>query len=166
MTFTFYLEYDGLSSPRSFSATKDPGTTHVDATFSNVPSATKCTLWVVDNTRNVTSSKYVRRTKNNFSWSTNVTAGANFNLLASDWNAYTSQLKAKLEYYATEKTYSPATVAKGDQLTATKLNNIAAVINWLVDNNKGDCTTKVAGVSAGDPVTAAKINLLATCLNQ
>lgn len=168
MSFTFYLEYDGLTSPRSFSATKDPGTTHVDAKFSSVPSATKCTLWIVDNTRKVTSSKYVRRTKNNFSWSTNVAAGAAFNILATDWNEYTSQLKAKLEYYATngEKTYSPATVAKGDQLTAVKVNNIAAVINWLVDNNKGDCTTKVGAVSAGDPVTAAKINLLATCLNQ
>jgi hypothetical protein len=122
------------------------------------------------------ADKYTkRRTKNNFAWKDqdNINKGSTFNIIAGStsdgtwdgsWNDFTSQLAAKASYYG--KDYNPETVKKGDALTSEKYNNIAAVVNWLVDNNKGDCKQKLNGVSAGDPVTAAKIKLLATCLNE
>lgn len=104
------------------------------------------------------------RTKNNFSWSTDVSSGKEFNLKASDWNKYTSQLSSKASYYGI--TYNPAEVSTGDKLTAEKFNNIVATINKLVDGNKDGCVTKMSSVSAGDSVTAACLQLLAKCLNE
>lgn len=156
---TFYL--DGA---RALDATISAGSLSRTRTWvTSIEPATAYKITLTDNLRDK-SWDITRRTKNNFAWSTDVSQGAEFILLASDWNEYTSQLKAKASYYG--KSYSPATVSTGEALTATKVNNIAAVINWMVDNDCGDCTTKVGSVSAGDAVTAAKINLLATCLNQ
>lgn len=129
----------------------------------DITPATGYTIKLVDKLRSK-EWETKRRTKNNFAWSTTIAQGEEFNILASDWNEYTSQLKAKASYYG--KDYSPATVNKGDKLTAEKMNNIAAVVNWLVTKNKGDCTTKLAGVSAGDTITASKIKAMATCLNE
>lgn len=156
---TFYL--DGA---RALDATISAGSLSRTRTWTtSIEPATAYKITLTDKLRDK-SWDITRRTKNNFAWSTDVSQGAEFILLASDWNEYTSQLKAKASYYG--KSYSPATVSTGEALTATKVNNIAAVINWMVDNDCSDCTTKVGSVSAGDAVTAAKINLLATCLNQ
>lgn len=163
-SFTFYLSYTGTDT-RSFTRTLAANSNKVSGTFSSVPPATACEIWFKDNTRGVTFDKIKRRTKNDFSWSTTVATGAKFNLLASDWNEYTSQLKSKASYYGYSD-YSPATVSKGTTFTAVKFNGAAKVINWLVENNKGDCSTKLNGVSAGDNVTANKIKLLALCLNE
>lgn len=153
-----------LDGARTLDATISAGSTSRTRTWTT--NITPATVYEVGLTDNLRSKSWTtkRRTKNNFKWSTTVAKGATFNLLASDWNDYTTQLKTKAAYYG--RNYSPATVATGDQLTATKMNNIAAVVNWLVDNNKGDCKTKLAHVDVGDVVTADKINALATCLNE
>ena len=129
----------------------------------NIESGTRYTITLKDELRGLTFSS-VRRTKNNFSWSTSIVSGGVFNLKASDWNKFTSQLSDKASYYGI--TYNPATVNKGDTLTAEKFNNIVATINKLVDGNKGDCITRMSSVSKGEPVTASCIKKLATCLNE
>lgn len=153
-----------LNGGRSTTATIPAGSLSKTYTWiSNITPATVYTIGVKDNLRSEEYS-FTRRTKNNFSWSTSIVSGGAFDLKASDWNEYTSQLAAKASYYGI--TYSPATVKKGDILTAEKFNNIAATINKLVDGNKGDCVTKLNGVEKGDAVTARAINILAQCLNE
>lgn len=159
LDLTFYLD-----DARALEADIAAGSTSRTRTWTtDITPATSYTIKLVDKLRDKQWTQK-RRTKNNFKWSTTVAQGADFNILASDWNDYTSQLKAKASYYGRD--YSPATVNKGDKLTAEKMNNIAAVVNWLVENDKGDCKTKLNGVSAGDTITAAKINAMATCLNE
>lgn len=154
-----------LDGARYLDATISAGQTSRTRTWTtDITPATAYTVGLKDNLRNLSWTQK-RRTKNNFSWSTNVSSGVQFKLLATDWNEYVSQLQAKGVYYGYSD-YSPASVSKGDVFTAVKLNGAAKVINWLVDNGKGDCTTKINGVSAGDQVTAAKINALARCLNE
>lgn len=130
---------------------------------SGITPGTRYTITLVDQLRGLTFSS-VRRTKNNFSWSTNIVSGGPFNIKASDWNDFTSQLSSKASYYGI--TYNPAMVSKGDKLTAEKFNNIVATINKLVDGDCGDCLTRMSYVSAGDAVTADMINKLAKCLNE
>lgn len=130
---------------------------------SNINAATAYSIKLIDKTRNKTFTS-TKRTKNNFHWSTTIVSGGTFNLKASDWNKYTGQLSSKASYYGI--TYNPATVSKGDELTAEKFNNIVATINKLVDGNKGDCITRMSSVSKGEPVTASCIKKLATCLNE
>lgn len=173
--FKFTLYYNG--EDRVSTGKMPIGNTSMKWQFTQVPSATRCEFTIYDTLRGLTfpadGSRYVRRTKNDFSWNANVNSGSVFDILAGSstdgtwdgsWNDYTSQLKEKANYYGRE--YNPATVKKGDILTAEKMNNIAAVINWLVDNNKGDCETKLDHVDPGDPVTAKRIKLLAQCLNE
>lgn len=130
---------------------------------SKINAATAYKIKLIDNTRNKTFTS-TKRTKNNFHWSTTIVSGGAFNLKASDWNEYTGQLSSKASYYGI--TYNPATVSKGDELTAEKFNNIVATINKLVDGNKGDCITRMSLVSQGEPVTADCIKKIATCLNE
>lgn len=138
---------------------------------SGITAATGYTVTLIDNLRNkrFTSKK---RTKNNFSWSTNVSSGKKFNLKADDWNEMTSQLKAKCSYYGfSPSDYSElgngfSTAVKGRNLTAVMYNQAVHAINILVDNNKGDCVTSISEVSKGSPVTASCIKKLATCLNE
>ena len=154
-----------LDGARTLDATISAGQTSRTRTWTTgIAPATAYMIALEDNLRNLSWGQ-VRRTKNNFAWSTNVTSGATFNILASDWNEFTSQLKAKGAYYGYTD-YSPETVSKGGTFTAAKFNGAATVINWLVDNNKGDCTTKLDSVKTGDAIMASKINALATCLNQ
>ena len=158
---TLYLDDD-----RSLEADIAAGSLSRTRTWGTTTPLTPATKYVVKLKDKLRDKEFTqtRRTKNNFAWSTTVATGEPFIITAADWNEYTSQLSSKASYYG--KDYNPATVKKGDALTAEKYNNIAAVINWLVDNNKGDCTTKLNGVSTGDPVTAAKIKNLAKCLNE
>ena len=158
---TLYLDDD-----RALEADITAGSLSRTRTWGTSTPLTPATKYVVKLKDKLRGKEFTqtRRTKNNFSWSNTVAKGEPFIITADDWNEYTSQLSEKASYYG--KSYNPATVKKGDALTAEKYNNIAAVINWLVDNNKGDCSTKLNGVNTGDPVTAAKINYLAKCLNE
>lgn len=163
VTCTVYLD-----DARSLDATISAGSLSRTRTWtSNIEPATIYKITLEDNIRNLSWNKR-RRTKNNFSWSTDVSVGKQFNILATDWNKFTSQLSAKATDY--DVTYNPATVAKGDKLTAEKYNNIAATINKIVTAEKekklGDCTTTVSTVKAGDRVMADSINQLASCLNE
>lgn len=169
--FTFTLEYGGTK--RSFDLSMPIGSTSMEARFSSVPPATYCAYYVYDQLRDKSFGPQYRRTKNNFAWASTVDPGEPFKIKAGSkdddswegsWNDYTSQLKEKVEHYG--GSYNPATVNPGDELTSTRMNNIAAVINWLVDNNKGDCKTKLDHVDPGDSVTAKRIKLLAQCLNE
>ena len=154
-----------LNNGNEMSDTIVAGSTSIDKTYrSDIEPATVYSIKVYDNQKKETHGPWNKRTKNNFSWSTNVEKGVEFNLTAEDWNEFTSQLKSKASYFG--KTYSPATVSKGEYLTAEKFNNIVAVINWLVDNNKGDCVTRLDSVSQRGPIYASVINSLATCLNE
>lgn len=125
--------------------------------------ATEYKVTIKDQLRSMSWDKYVR-TNNNFAWSSVVKAGEPFAITADEWNDYTSQLKAKAAYYGVS--YNPATVKTGDELTASKMNNIAAVVNAIVDGGQAGCTTKLAHVDPGDAVTAKKIQALADCLNE
>lgn len=163
VTCTVYLD-----DARSLDATISAGSLSRTRTWtSNIEPATIYKITLEDNIRNLSWNKRYR-TKNNFYWSTDVSAGKQFNILATDWNKFTSQLSTKATDY--DVTYNPATVAKGDKLTAEKYNNIAATINKIVTAEKekklGDCTTNVSTVKAGDQVMAADINQLAACLNE
>ena len=163
VTCTVYLD-----NARSLDATISAGSLSRTRTWtSNIDSATIYKITLEDNIRNLSWNKRYR-TKNNFSWSTDVSAGKQFNILATDWNKFTSQLSAKAMDY--DVTYNPATVAKGDKLTAEKYNNIAATINKIVTAEKekklGNCTTTISTVKAGDRVMADAINQLASCLNE
>lgn len=165
LDLTFYLD-----DARPLDADITAGSLSRTRTWkTDITPATGYVIKLVDKMRKNSAGEYLswtqkRRTKNNFAWSTTPVKGEPFSITAADWNEYTSQLQAKADYYG--KSYSPATVSKGDALTATKMNNIAAVVNWLVENNKGDCSTKLAGVSTGDAVTAAKMNAMVTALNE
>lgn len=163
VTCTVYLD-----NARSLDATISAGSLSRTRTWtSNIDSATIYKITLEDNIRNLSWNKRYR-TKNNFSWSTDVSAGKQFNILATDWNKFTSQLSTKATDY--DVTYNPATVAKGDKLTAEKYNNIAATINNIVnaetEKKLGNCTTTVSTVKAGDRVMADAINQLASCLNE
>ena len=158
---SFILTLDG---GRSTTATIPAGSiTKTYTWISSITPATAYTIGVADTLRDKSYS-LSKRTKNNFSWSTPVVSGAVFDLKASDWNEFTSQLASKAAYYGVS--YNPATVNKGDTLTAEKFNNIAAVINKLVDGQKGDCVTKVSSVSKGDPVRANTLQKIRDCLNE
>lgn len=153
-----------LDGGRDLDATIYAGQTSRTRTWtSDITAATKYTIGLKDNLKDETQSK-VRRTKNNFKWSTNISKGATFDLKYSDWNDFTSQLSDKAAYYGV--TYNPATISKGDTLTAEKFNNIVATINKLVNGGYGDCVTTMSSVKTGDPVTADLINGIKNCLNE
>ena len=129
---------------------------------SNITAATVYTVKLIDNTRNKTFTSK-KRTKNNFHWSTNVSAGLKFDLKASDWNELTNQLSSKCAYFSvTVNSFTSAT--KGKRLTADMYNQVARAINALV--GKGDCVTSVPSVSKGGPIMADSLQLLANCLNE
>lgn len=129
---------------------------------SNITAATAYKVTLIDNTRNKKFNS-TKRTKNNFHWSTNVSAGLKFDLKASDWNELTDQLSSKCAYFSvTVNSFTSAT--KGKQLTAGMYNQVARAINALV--GKGDCVTSVPSVSKGGPIMADSLQLLASCLNE
>lgn len=169
VTLDKILDYDvdctfTLDGSRTLDATISAGQISRTRTWtSDINPATKYMIGLKDNNRDKEWSQ-VRRTKNNFQWSTTVSKGATFNLKYSDWNNFTSQLSAKAAYYGI--TYNPATISKGDTLTAEKFNNIVATINKLVNGGHGDCVTKMSSVKTGDPVTADLINGIKNCLNE
>lgn len=153
-----------LDGARTLDATIPAGQLSRTRTWTtDIKPATGYTIGLKDNLRNLSWTQK-RRTKNNFSWSTKVQQGIEFNITASDWNDFTDQLSSKASYYGI--TYSPATMQKGYKLTAERFNNIVATINKLVTNKCGDCVTKMSSVSVGDPVTAELINDIAICLNE
>lgn len=162
--FTYTLTYG--TTTRSFNAVRPAGSTSLSPEFSSIPEATGCEFYIKDWIRDKTLGPYKRRTKNNFSWSTNVSSGALFNLKASDWNEFTSQLSTKCNYYSLAGTYTFDTANKGANFTAKMFNQAVEAINGLVDWNSGDCVTKMSKVSTGDSVMADDINQLAKCLNE
>lgn len=155
-----------LDGERELSDTISAGATTLKKTYiSNINPATSYNITVYDSKRQK-NFYFTKRTKNNFKWSTNVASGEEFSLLATDWNEYISQLKKKAEYFGYTD-YSPSDVSKGNTFTAVKFNGAATVINWLVDNKKGDCKTSIAsGKEKGNGILASDILALATCLNE
>ena len=122
-----------------------------------------------DNLKGTETIRYVR-TKNDFSWTTDngtgeFKSGDDFKLLATDWNTFTSQLKAKERYYTgTNRTFT--TAVTGNDFTSEMFNQAVNAINNLVANDAPGCTSTMDTVTKGSPVKAADINQLAVCLNE
>ena len=139
--------------------------------YTDIEAGCAYAITLVDNLKgeNLTDGVTVyARTKNNFSWSTNVSSGKEFSLKADDWNELTEQMALKCNYYGISGYTSTdvfTTATKGNQLTADMYNEVAKAINKLV-NVGTDCVTSVSEVSKGNAITAARINVLATCLNE
>lgn len=134
--------------------------------YTDITPATSYTVSLHDNTlgRDIASIK--KRTKNNFSWTGGAKVkGATFDLTASDWNEFTTQLKAKERWFTSnQRTFT--TAVTGNDFTATMFNQAVASINNMVADGATDCVTTMTAVSKGDPVTAAAMNQLVACLNE
>lgn len=159
-TFTFYLD------DRSFTKTVSANSTSVTGTFtSNISPATVYKCKVQNTTDSETKGPINGRSKNNFSWTGGKkVAGSKFVLLATDWNKFTSQLKAKEQYFTTTDNRTFTTVEKGNTITAAIFNQAINAINNIATTSGG--TTTMSTVAKGGIIYASTCNQLVDCLNE
>lgn len=93
-----------------------------------------------------------------FSWTYSKTAGADFNLKATEWNSFTSKINEFRDWKGLSD-YSFTTAVKGNTFTAAMFNQAVTAINAMYSNNP------LSSVSKGSTVTAYILNNIVSVLN-